>query len=99
MLHYDGWLALPAGLRRQVSLDTADLSEVELVDGAIVLRRADSKPAQIMPAAVELPATSATVAARKRGRPAKAADQPKTQRLRVGGRCRAKPAVRGPSQA
>ena len=37
-LHYDGWLALPAALRRKLGLDKGAVLEVELVDGAIVLR-------------------------------------------------------------
>jgi bifunctional DNA-binding transcriptional regulator/antitoxin component of YhaV-PrlF toxin-antitoxin module len=39
-IHYDGWLALPPALRRQLGLGTNDLLEAELVDGAIVLRPA-----------------------------------------------------------
>src|SRR4051794_4480327 len=37
-LHYDGWLALPAALRRRLGLDKGTALEVELVDGTIVLR-------------------------------------------------------------
>ena len=37
-LHYDGWLALPAALRRKLGLDKGAMLEVELVDGTIVLR-------------------------------------------------------------
>jgi bifunctional DNA-binding transcriptional regulator/antitoxin component of YhaV-PrlF toxin-antitoxin module len=37
-LHYDGWLALPAALRRKLGLDKGATIELELVDGAIVLR-------------------------------------------------------------
>ena len=37
-LHYDGWLALPADLRRKLGLDKGAALELELVDGAIVLR-------------------------------------------------------------
>src|SRR3954447_369279 len=37
-LHYDGWLALPAALRRKLGLDEGAALEVELVDGTIVLR-------------------------------------------------------------
>ena len=39
-LHYDGWLVLPAGLRRALELESGDRLEAELVDGAIVLRPA-----------------------------------------------------------
>ena len=37
-LHYDGWLALPAALRRKLGLDEGATLELELVDGTIVLR-------------------------------------------------------------
>src|SRR4051812_31631774 len=37
-LHYDGWLALPAALRRKLGLGNGAALEVELVDGTIVLR-------------------------------------------------------------
>jgi bifunctional DNA-binding transcriptional regulator/antitoxin component of YhaV-PrlF toxin-antitoxin module len=37
-LHYDGWLALPAGLRQALGLNSGDRLEAELVDGALVLR-------------------------------------------------------------
>ena len=40
-LHYDGWLALPAALRRELGLDKGAALEVELVDGTIVLRPSD----------------------------------------------------------
>ena len=39
-LHYDGWLLLPAALRRQLGLNSGDRLEVQLVDGTIVLRPA-----------------------------------------------------------
>jgi bifunctional DNA-binding transcriptional regulator/antitoxin component of YhaV-PrlF toxin-antitoxin module len=98
-LHYDGWLALPAALRRQLSLETGDLLEVELVDGAIVLRLPGSASMKVKPAVPELPATAIAVTPRKRGRLAKAATPPAVQRLRVGGRRTAKPAASEPSQA
>jgi AbrB family looped-hinge helix DNA binding protein len=37
-LNYDGWLALPAAVRRALGVDTGDQLEVEVVDGRIVLR-------------------------------------------------------------
>src|SRR3954454_13301982 len=40
-LHYDGWLALPAALRQKLGLDKGAELELELVDGAIVLRPSD----------------------------------------------------------
>ena len=39
-LRYDGWLALPADLRRQLGLSSGDRLEAELAQGAIVLRPA-----------------------------------------------------------
>ena len=39
-LHYDGWLLLPAALRRQLGLNSGDRLDVQLVDGTIVLRPA-----------------------------------------------------------
>jgi bifunctional DNA-binding transcriptional regulator/antitoxin component of YhaV-PrlF toxin-antitoxin module len=39
-LHYDGWLSLPAALRRNLGLNSGDRLEAELIDGAIVLRPA-----------------------------------------------------------
>jgi antitoxin component of MazEF toxin-antitoxin module len=37
-LYYDGWLALPADVRKKLSLTTGDRLNAELVDGALVLR-------------------------------------------------------------
>jgi bifunctional DNA-binding transcriptional regulator/antitoxin component of YhaV-PrlF toxin-antitoxin module len=39
-LHYEGWLALPTGLRQKLGLKSGDQLEAELVRGTIVLRRA-----------------------------------------------------------
>lgn len=39
-LHYDGWIALPAGLREALGLSSGDRIEAELVDGAVRLRPA-----------------------------------------------------------
>jgi AbrB family looped-hinge helix DNA binding protein len=39
-LHYEGWLALPAGLRQKLGLKSGDQLEAELVRGTIVLRPA-----------------------------------------------------------
>jgi bifunctional DNA-binding transcriptional regulator/antitoxin component of YhaV-PrlF toxin-antitoxin module len=80
-LHYDGWLALPAGLRQRLGLGSGARLEADLVDGAIVLRPAAKgrrqevaadKPvadASPMPAA----AADAAPAKRKPGRPRKVA--------------------------
>ena len=39
-LHYDGWIALPAGLREALGLSSGDRIEAELVDGTVRLRPA-----------------------------------------------------------
>jgi bifunctional DNA-binding transcriptional regulator/antitoxin component of YhaV-PrlF toxin-antitoxin module len=39
-LHYEGWLALPTGLRQKLDLKSGDQLEAELVRGTIVLRPA-----------------------------------------------------------
>lgn len=80
-LHFDGWLALPAGLRQMLDLKTGDRLEADLIDGAIVLRLASGTRALAKPEkAVELPAVAsapapalemATPAKRPRGRPKK----------------------------
>ena len=87
-LHYDGWLALPAGLRRTLDLKSGDRLVAELVDGAMVLRpaRAQRAPAEPEPA-IEPPAVTAAPTPslktalpqkRPRGRPRKvqAVEQP-----------------------
>jgi AbrB family looped-hinge helix DNA binding protein len=37
-LNYDGWLALPAGMRQKLGIATGDQLELELVDGSITVR-------------------------------------------------------------
>jgi AbrB family looped-hinge helix DNA binding protein len=80
-LHFDGWLALPAGLRQKLGLKSGDRLEAELVDGAVVLRPAAaardqaepepqaSEPPAAAPAAPPLEA--ATPGKRRPGRPRK----------------------------
>jgi AbrB family looped-hinge helix DNA binding protein len=81
-LHYDGWLALPAGLREKLGLKSGDRLEAELVGGTLVLRpaatargragpgaKASEPPAATAPAAS--PVEAATPAKRKPGRPRK----------------------------
>ena len=80
-LHYDGWLVLPAGLRRALELESGDRLKAELVDGAIVLRPAKGKrpatrPEKVAepPVAVSVPTSlpePPAVAKRPRGRPRK----------------------------
>jgi AbrB family looped-hinge helix DNA binding protein len=80
-LHYDGWLALPAGMREKLGLNSGDRVEAELVDGALVLRPVAKagRPAKVRdadPSSVEDPETTpatadAAQARRKPGRPRK----------------------------
>ena len=42
-LHYDGWIALTAGLRQALGLNSGDRITADLVDGALVLRPATKK--------------------------------------------------------
>jgi AbrB family looped-hinge helix DNA binding protein len=80
-LHYDGWLALPAGLREKLGLKSGDRLEAELVGGTLVLRPAATargragpgSKASAPPAAVPAPSPveAATPGKRKPGRPRK----------------------------
>src|SRR3954463_10688464 len=88
-VHYDGWLALPEAVRRKLGVGTGDRLEVEIADGAVVLRparRADTagkagpEPAVAAGQSVEVVPEPASVAApapavkRGPGRPRKASD-------------------------
>ena len=56
-LHYDGWLALPAGMRQTLGLNSGDRIEATLVDGALVLRPSKAKkPAPAAQAETKPPA-------------------------------------------
>jgi bifunctional DNA-binding transcriptional regulator/antitoxin component of YhaV-PrlF toxin-antitoxin module len=46
-IHYDGWLALPPVLRRQLGLKTGDVLEVVTTKEGVLLRR-PSKAAEIV---------------------------------------------------
>ena len=80
-LHYDGWLALPAGLREKLGLKSGDRLEAELIGGTLVLRPAATargragpgSKASAPPAAVPAPSPveAATPGKRKPGRPRK----------------------------
>jgi bifunctional DNA-binding transcriptional regulator/antitoxin component of YhaV-PrlF toxin-antitoxin module len=48
-LHYDGWLALPAGLRHKLGLTSGDRLEAELVGRTVVLRPAAQARRQTEP--------------------------------------------------
>ena len=93
-LHYDGWLVLPAGLRRALGLESGDRLKAELMDGAIVLRLAKGKRPTTKPKKVaELPVAVSTaislpeapaVAKRPRGRPRKVPVAPAQAELLLG---------------
>ena len=83
-LHYEGWVSLPAVLRQQLSLNSGDRLDVDLVDGTIVLRPAATTkrpaPREDQAAVIDSPApdvpetltlTDAMPAGRKPGRPRK----------------------------
>jgi AbrB family looped-hinge helix DNA binding protein len=96
-LHYDGWLALPAGLRHKLGLKSGDRLEAELVGGTVVLRPAAtarhqaepktpaSEPPVVAPAAP--PVEAAALGTRKPGRPRKvrAAEEPEPAAAPVSG--------------
>jgi bifunctional DNA-binding transcriptional regulator/antitoxin component of YhaV-PrlF toxin-antitoxin module len=82
-VHYDGWLALPDTARRKLGVGTGDRLEVEIADGAVVLRparRADAAGQAVPEPAVatEQPAEAASAVTppptvkRGPGRPRKA---------------------------
>ena len=80
-VHYDGWIALPPGLRQHLKLNSGDRLDAQWIDGAIVLRPAsakraptESKQAIEPPAVTSAPAPSLETAVpqkRPRGRPRK----------------------------
>jgi AbrB family looped-hinge helix DNA binding protein len=83
-LHYEGWVSLPSVLRQKLGLGSGDRLDVDLVEGAIVLRptakarrparREDGAAASSAADASETPplAADAAPAKRKPGRPRKA---------------------------
>jgi AbrB family looped-hinge helix DNA binding protein len=95
-LYYNGWLALPASVRQKLGLATGDRLEIELTDGAIVLRPArqavapEATAAVAEPAAPPAAAAPAPVVKRSPGRPRKAPvtalpPRPKTRGRRKSG--------------
>jgi bifunctional DNA-binding transcriptional regulator/antitoxin component of YhaV-PrlF toxin-antitoxin module len=85
-LHYDGWLALPAALRRKLGLGKGVALEVELVDGTIVLR--PSSEGQGSAIGREREATEPPVNLASSAPPSPRADTPAT---REGDRARKEP--------
>lgn len=81
-VHYDGWIALPAVMRRKLKLATDDALTVELVDGAIVIRPVAGAteptasepelPSTLPAVTASEPETTATPVKRRPGRPRKA---------------------------
>jgi Antidote-toxin recognition MazE, bacterial antitoxin len=71
-LNYDGWLALPAGMRQKLGISTGDQLALELVDGSITVRprRGDTV---IDRQAAELPVTTVEPAAPSTPQPPPAA--------------------------
>lgn len=76
-LSYDGWLALPEAARRKLGVATGDHLEVELVEGAVILRPTSPAgtvaAAPIAPKAVEPARAEASVATAE---PAAAVSEP-----------------------
>ena len=68
-LHYEGWLALPAGFRQKLGLKSGDRLEAELAGGTITLRPAGrpAPPATRRAARQPAPATLPPVS-KSRGR-------------------------------
>jgi AbrB family looped-hinge helix DNA binding protein len=60
-IHYDGWLALPAAVRRKLGLATGDELEVEVVAEGLLLRTAKrgTRPVESEPEEQEQPAPAA----------------------------------------
>ena len=64
-IHYDGWLALPAAVRRKLGLATGDELEVEVVAEGLLLRTAKrgTRPVESEPEEQEQPAPAAVAPA------------------------------------
>jgi antitoxin component of MazEF toxin-antitoxin module len=106
-LHYDGWLALPADLRRKLGLTSGDRLEAELAQGAIVLRPAakgrrperQDEEAAIEPSIADdaVARAGAVPARRKPGRPRKAADAGGLAPTPASKKARGRPPKTGPA--
>jgi antitoxin component of MazEF toxin-antitoxin module len=99
-LHYDGWVALPESARQHLHVAKGDRLEVELTEGGLLLRPAQStasvdrtapvsqqQPEAAAPSSAEPPA-----AKRGPGRPRKMAVQGLLP-ARIGGRRKMVPAI------
>lgn len=100
-IYHDGWIALPATLRQQLSLTTGDELQVERVEGGLLLRvtkDAAMPVEEVMPMPVSQPVTvePEMPVRRKPGRPRRVAAPAAPARavlppgLRSGGRRKAK---------
>jgi hypothetical protein len=96
-LRFDGWLMLPAQARAHLGVTTGHHLEVELIDGALLLRPAAQGATLSGLETKEAPGTAAptkqapagvgmAVSKTGPGRPRKAAVQELTPRIKVGGR-------------
>jgi AbrB family looped-hinge helix DNA binding protein len=78
-LHYEGWLALPTGLRQKLGLKSGDQLEAELVRGTIVLRPA-RRPTSPPGRPAEPERAAAPPAGEAKSKPATAAKAPPAAR-------------------
>jgi hypothetical protein len=96
-LRFDGWLMLPAQARAHLGVTTGHHLEVELIDGALLLRPAAQGATLSGLETKEAPGTAAptkqapagvgtSVPTRGPGRPRKVAVRELTPRIKVGGR-------------
>jgi AbrB family looped-hinge helix DNA binding protein len=93
-VHFDGWIVLPSTIREQLGLDGGSDLDLELGDGAVVLRPAGAPaPAREVPSRAERPARSASPEAERMA----AAPVPPARTLRPVARESERAAVRKPS--
>jgi bifunctional DNA-binding transcriptional regulator/antitoxin component of YhaV-PrlF toxin-antitoxin module len=101
-LRYDGWVSLPADALKKLGLDTGDRLEVEVTNGAIVLRRAQKANAPGRATAEPVleaaePPVPAPVVKRGPGRPRKTPVAALPPTLKTRGRRKAVIAVEAPA--
>ena len=86
-LHYDGWVAIPATMRRRLGVDTGDKLDLELTENGLLLRNPNSGPVEVTSQApVEAKPSNSNVS-KTRANPARAA----IKRMRGGGKSQEKP--------
>jgi bifunctional DNA-binding transcriptional regulator/antitoxin component of YhaV-PrlF toxin-antitoxin module len=103
-LHYDGWVTLPAAALKRLGLSTGDRLELEVINDAIVLHRAQKSSASeratmepVLEAAQFPVATPEPVVKRGPGRPRKAPVAAVPPTLKTRGRRKAVTAVEAPA--